>query len=96
MNYRAEILTFDEGEKKGSFFLTLMGQIRYDFKVLYTETRIFEIDLTVLQLTYGEKNSFIKHSTVTLQEYFELLIEQKFKALEPHLKSPPIKKRRTR
>ncbi len=82
MNWKAEILNLGEGEKKGSFFLTLMGQIRYGFKVIYTETRIFEIDLKVFKQAYGEKDSFIEHSSAILKKYLELLIEQKFKALE--------------
>jgi hypothetical protein len=82
MNWKAEILNLGEGEKKGSFFLTLMGQIRYDFKVLYTETRTYEIDLKVFQQTFGDKDSFIEHSTDSLKKYLELLIKQKFKALK--------------
>lgn len=79
MNWKAEILNLGEGEKKGSFFLTLMGQIRYDFKVIYTETRTFEIDLAIFEQTYGDKNSFIELSTGTLKKHLDLLIEQKFK-----------------
>jgi hypothetical protein len=82
MNWKAEILNLGDGEKKGSFFLTLMGQIRYDFKVLYTETRTFEIDLKIFEQLYGEQNSFVEYSADTLKKDLELLIEQKFKALK--------------
>jgi hypothetical protein len=79
MNWKAEILNLGEGEKKGSFFLTLMGQIRYDFKVIYTETRTFEIDLEIFEQTYGAKDAFIEYATDTLKKYLDNLIEQKFK-----------------
>jgi hypothetical protein len=82
VNWKAEILNLGEGEKKGSFFLTLMGQIRNGFKVLYTETRSYEIDLKVLEQTFGTTDSFVGHSTDTLQKQLELLIKQKFKALK--------------
>jgi hypothetical protein len=82
MNWKAEILNLGEGKKKGSFFLTLMGQIRCDFKVLYTETRTYEIDLKVFEQTFGDTDSFIDHAIDSLKKYLELLIKQKFKALK--------------
>lgn len=66
-------------KKKGLFVLTLFGQIRYGFTIVFTKTDTFEIDLNVLEKTFVDKESFINHSTNTLNSYLELLIEQKFK-----------------
>ena len=82
MNYKAEIMNIGEEEKKGSFVLTLFGQIRHDFKVVFTKTDTFEIDLNVLEKTFGDKDSFIEYPTDSLKKYLELLIKQKFKTLK--------------
>jgi hypothetical protein len=82
MDWKAEIRKFEEGERNGMFIVALMGQIRNGYDVIYTETTNFEIDLTVLEQTFGDKESFVQHSTTTLQKNLELLIEQKFKILE--------------
>lgn len=60
-----------------AFFCAHIGQISNGFKIGYSEAPTYEIDLKILEQTFGDKNFFVEHSTDTLKKHLELLIEQK-------------------
>lgn len=82
MNLKAEIINFEEVERNGAFLVDLMGRIRNGLTVFYSETTTIEIDLKVLDQTFGDKVFFVQYSTDTLLKHLEILIEQKFKISE--------------
>jgi len=76
MPYRAEIINIGEEERNGAFILTLFGQIRNNFKVLYTKTDTCEITQATLDSTFDNKAAFIEYSTIALRDNLEAMINK--------------------